>query len=151
MLFKASLIQLMAAMISTVLPGALQTSQDLRHKYGPPDAERYVVRPGIVMTVAYAKDGRPCEILIEPRHSLVSTGTLSKPMPSDKITEILDEVLPPGLRGRLLQDITFTGSCNSIRNIDYETVRISRIIPCPAEGEPGESSVQVRFNTTQCQ
>ena len=151
MLFKASLVQLMAVMFSMAPPGTLQTSQGLRHKYGPPDAERYVVRPGIEMTIAFAKDGRPCEMVIEPRHSLLSTEALSKPMPSDKVTEILNEVLPPSQRGRLLQDITFTSSCNSIRNTDYEAVSISRTIPCSSEEEPGESSVHVRFKASQCQ
>ena len=151
MLFKASLVQLMAVMVSIVLPGALQTSQGLRHKYGPPVAERYGVRPGIVMTIAFAKDGRPCEMVIEPRHSLLSTEALSKPMPSDKVTEILSEVLPISQRGRLLQDITFTSSCNSIRNTGDETVSISRTIPCSSEEEPGESSAHVRFKTSQCQ
>lgn len=150
MLFKALLIQSMA-LISIMLPATLQTSLDLRHKYGPPDAERYVVRPGIEMTIAFAKDGKPCEMLIEPRHSLLSSEAHSKPMPSDTVSEILDEVLPPNQRGRLLQDITFTGGCNSIRTTDYEAISISRIIACPSEGESGESSVQVRFKTAQCQ
>jgi hypothetical protein len=151
MLFKESRVQLMAAMISIALPGTLQTTEGLRHKYGPPDAERYIVRPGIVMTVAFAKDGRPCEMVIEPRRSLVSTEPVSKPMPSDKVSEILNEVLPTSQRGRLLQDITFTGGCNSIRNTDYETVSISRTIVCPSGGETGESSVRVRFKKSQCQ
>lgn len=150
MLIKVLLVQLMAAMVLGV-PATLQSSQGLRQKYGPPDAERYAVRPGIVMTVAFAKDGRPCEMVIEPRHSLLSTEALSKPMPSDQVTEILNEVLPPNQRGRLLQDITFTGSCNSTRNTDYETVSISRMIPCSSKGEPGESSVHVRFKTSQCE
>lgn len=151
MLLKALLVQLMAAMIWIALPSTLQSSQSLRQKYGLPDAERYAVRPGIVMTVAFAKDGRPCEIVIEPRHSLLSTDALSKPMPSDEVTEILNEVLTPNQRGRLLQDITFTSNCNSIRNTDYETVSISRLIPCSSKEEPGESSVHVRFKTSKCQ
>lgn len=141
----------MAALISIVLPATLQTSQGLRHKYGPPDAERYVVRPDIVMTIVFAKDGRPCEMVIGPRYSLLSTEAHSKSMPSDTVTDILNEVLPPSQRGKLLQDITFTGGCNSIRSIDYETVRISRISTCSSKEEPGESSVQVRFKTAQCQ
>lgn len=146
MLLKALLI-----LISIMPPVTLQTSLDLRHRYDPPDAERYIVRPGIAMTIAFAKDGKPCEMLIEPRHSLLSSAAHSKPMPSDTVSEILDEVLPPNQRGRLLQDTTFTGGCNSIRTTDYEAISISRIIVCPSKGESGESSVQVRFKTAQCQ
>lgn len=151
MLFKASLVQLIAAMISIILPSTLQTSQELRHKYSLPDAERYIVRPGIVMTIAFAKDGQPCEMVIEPRHSLLSADTPSKLMSSDEVDEILNEVLPPSQRGKLLQDIMFTSSCNSIRNANYEIVSINRTVSCPSEGESGESSVQVRFKTSQCQ
>lgn len=70
MLLKALLVQLMAAMIWIALPATLQSSESLRQKYGLPDAARFAVRPGIVLTVAFAKDGRPCEMLIEPRHSV---------------------------------------------------------------------------------
>lgn len=151
MLFKALLVQLMAVMISIILPSALQTSQELRHKYGLPDAERYMVRPGIGMTVAFAKDGQPCEMVIEPRHTLLSNDTPSKLMSSDEIDEILNEILPSSQRGKLLQDITFTSSCNAIRHIDYEKVTINRSITCSSEVESGESPVQIRFKTSQCQ
>jgi hypothetical protein len=42
MLFKGSLVQLAAAMAFLVLPVTPQTSQELRQRYGNPDAERYV-------------------------------------------------------------------------------------------------------------
>ena len=150
MLFKGSLVQLASAMALLVLPVTPQTSQELRQRYGNPDAERYVVRPGIVMTVAFAKDGQPCELIIEPLHSLVSNDTSLKLMPSDKVTEILDEVLPLTQRGKLLRDISFTGGCNLIRTADYETVTITRTIRCTPDGGVWESPMQIRFKTSGC-
>lgn len=149
MLFKGSLLQLAAAMALLVLPVTPQTSQGLRQRYGNPDVERYVVRPGIVMTV-FAKDGQPCEVVIEPWHSLISNDTSLKLIPSDKVTEILDEVLPLTQRGKLLRDISFTGGCNLIRTCDYEMVTIIRTIRCTSDGGAWESPMQVRFKTSRC-
>jgi hypothetical protein len=150
MLFKGSLVQLASAMALLVLPVTPQTSQELRQRYGNPDAERYVVRPGIVMTVAFAKDGQPCEMVIEPWHSVVPNDTSPKLMPSDKVTEIIDEVLPLTQRGKLLRDISFTGGCNLIRTADYETVTITRTIRCKPDGGVWESPVQIRFKASRC-
>ena len=150
MLFKGSLVQLASAMALLVLPVTPQTSQELRQRYGNPDAERYVVRPGIVMTVAFAKDGQPCEMIIEPLHSRVSNDTSLKLMPSDKVTEILDEVLPLTQRGKLLRDISFTSGCNLIHTADYETVTITRTIRCTPDGGVWESPMQIRFKTSGC-
>jgi len=147
---SGSLVQLASAMALLVLPVTPQTSQELRQRYGNPDAERYVVRPGIVMTVAVAKDGQPCEMIIEPLHSLVSNDTSLKLMPSDKVTEILDEVLPLTQRGKLLRDISFTGGCNLIRTADYETVTITRTIRCTPDVGVWESPMQIRFKTSRC-
>lgn len=45
-------------MVSIVLLDTLQPSQDLQHQYGLPDAERYVVQSGIIMTILFAEEGR---------------------------------------------------------------------------------------------
>ena len=43
-----------------------QSSSELRSRYGEPDIERFIMRPGIALTVEYGSDGLACEMLIEP-------------------------------------------------------------------------------------
>jgi len=65
-------------MSCTVLPlfllvamvAAAQTANDLTVRYGDPDAEQFVVRPGITMMAKYADDRTACEMLIEPKRSI---------------------------------------------------------------------------------
>ena len=47
-----------------------QTPSDLAARYGDPDAEQFVVRPGIMVMARYAEDRTACEMLIEPKHSI---------------------------------------------------------------------------------
>jgi hypothetical protein len=49
---------------------AAQTASDLTARYGDPDAEEFVVCPGITMMARYALDRTAREMLIEPKHSV---------------------------------------------------------------------------------
>jgi hypothetical protein len=39
-----------------------QSSQELRNRYGEPDLERFIARPGIGLTVQYGSDHLACEV-----------------------------------------------------------------------------------------
>src|SRR5580704_13936678 len=100
---------LAAASALALAPGA----QDLRKHYGEPDTERFIARPGIGLTVQYGSDHLACQMLIEsPRQLFLqknSEGTLLSP---DKVTEILDEVVPISTRGKEINHSVAETGCN---------------------------------------
>jgi hypothetical protein len=71
-----------------------QSSAELRHKYGTPISETFVVRPGINATATYGKSGRIVEWLIQARNTdlIKSRGrTLSQ----ESVKAVIDELVPP--------------------------------------------------------
>ena len=127
-----------------------QTTDELRKRYGQPDAERFVVRSAITVTARYARNGRPCELLIEPRHSLMPDQAAPAPMSPETSTKVIDEMVPLNERGPLIRDITFTGGCSSIRVIEYRDVRITRLIACSPGKSNKERAVHIEFKKAAC-
>ena len=54
-----------------------QASDEYYTRYGKPDAERFVVRPDLVLLVEYGADGAACKMRIEPRQSLLFSWAIS--------------------------------------------------------------------------
>src|SRR5580704_7508916 len=57
--------------LSITIVAAAQNASDFTARYGYSDAERFVVRPGITLLASYAEDRTACEMIIDPKHSLV--------------------------------------------------------------------------------
>lgn len=68
-----------------------QDSLDLHVRYGEPVVERFTIRPNVTMTVEYSVHGKPCVLDIESHEPRMSVQTAQ---------ELLDEVAPPGMRGK---------------------------------------------------
>jgi len=47
-----------------------QTSPEFHSRYGEPDRERFMARPGISLSVEYGTDGLVCQVLLESPRSL---------------------------------------------------------------------------------
>lgn len=99
---------------------------DLHARYGDPDAERFVVRPGITLMVAYGTDQAACQMVVEPTRSIVPHAGRALYMRPEAVTEIIDEILPEADRGKLLVDIITKSGCNDYESIEYQNVTISR-------------------------
>jgi hypothetical protein len=82
-----------------------QTATDLTARYGYPDAERFVVRPGITMMVRYADDRTACEMVIEPERTIQQSGDKEQSMASATVTAIFDDLIPKSERGILLDHL----------------------------------------------
>lgn len=78
-----------------------QSSFDLHTRYGEPDVQRFAIRPDITMTVEYGQDRQACIIRVQPRQAFIQ-GFLGSQASFSKETalELLDEVAPPGVRGK---------------------------------------------------
>jgi hypothetical protein len=92
-------------------PSARQKSAELRSRYGPPDAERFLARPGIRLDVEYGSDGLACQMQIEPG---------ATPLLFKTAEEILDEAVPSSTRGKLIREINTQAGWGVIRTLEYE-------------------------------
>jgi hypothetical protein len=86
-----------------------QTSSDLRQRFGTPASETFLVRQGIVVTVTYAKNGKPTELLIEPQRPETPIKSSTARLSLEVLNEIIDELAPLKERGKPL----FAGFVNA--------------------------------------
>lgn len=103
----------------------VQSSQELRNRYGEPDVERFAVQPGISLAVEYGSDHLVCQALIEPPQTLIHGEEAVPLMSSEAVTEILEDIAPTDERGKVVQTIT-TNGCNEFQILEYENVSITR-------------------------
>jgi hypothetical protein len=103
-----------------------QSSQELRNRYGEPDLERFIARPGIGFTVQYGSDHLACEVLVEPPQPLAYTKEDVPLMSSEAVTEILEEVVPSRMRGKETGKIVTASGCNEFQIVEYENMSIMR-------------------------
>ena len=102
------------------------SSQDLHNRYGEPDMERFIVRPGIGLTAEYGSDHLACQILIEPSQSLIHREEQPPLMSSDGVSEVLEEIAPATMRGKEILAAIHVSGCNEAHINDYENVSIMR-------------------------
>jgi hypothetical protein len=73
------------------LPLALsQVSSDWTKRYGPPAAERHLLRDGVILTVFYSNEGRTCKADLE----------LTRPQPFASFDSVLNDIISLNERGR---------------------------------------------------
>lgn len=88
--------------------------------------ERFIVRPGIGLTVQYGSDHLACQVLIEPPQSLIHQEEQPPLMSSDGVSEVLEEIAPTTTRGKVILSAVHTSGCNEYYITDYENVSIMR-------------------------
>ena len=122
-------------MSRTVLPllfllfamvAAAQTASELTARYGDPDAEQFVVRPGITMMARYAVDRTACEMLIEPKHSIQRPDDKEQSMATRTVSRIIDELIPESERGILLNRIIENMGASEYQVAEYQNVTIGQ-------------------------
>jgi len=76
-----------------------QSRDGLKKKYGPPVADTYLIRPGIIVTVSYDSTGQVTEMLIAPQLTdLIKTK--SRGLSHEILEEVIDELIPVSERGQ---------------------------------------------------
>jgi hypothetical protein len=76
------------------------SSADLRGRYGEPNMERFLARPGTSLSVEYGSDHLACVVRLETPPSLVANQDLQVSlMPSAAVSEVIEEVAPSARRG----------------------------------------------------
>jgi len=102
------------------------TSQDLHNRYGEPDRERFIARPGIGLTVEYGSDHLACQALIEPPQSLIHQEEQPPLMSSNGVSEVLEEIAPATMRGNETFNGISVSGCNESRITGYDNLTIMR-------------------------
>ncbi len=100
MLLRLSLVCLFF-LVETSFPG--KTAESMRQHFGAPVSETFLVRPGVVVTASYGKNGHFCELLVSPQNpatAIKSADQTAKTIDSNLLTKIIDELVPESERGR---------------------------------------------------
>jgi hypothetical protein len=123
-LMKALLVISLTSVVATT-----QLSDGLRRKYGAPVSESYLVRPGILATFNYSKDGAPCSAKVagqtDPKFTTIATA-----VDNDLMRTIVDELVPKNQRGKLVNSGFLNLTCVRCDSFygseeDYELVTIT--------------------------
>ena len=144
------------ALCSGSIAASAQTSAELRARYGAPQMsetednrpslERYLIRPNILMTIRYTKDGRPCEATLTPvpgstpKEGRADHAPEGDYMATVEVIKIINELVPPEKRGKKIQEISFNGGdpemrlhhpgCSGSYSAWFENVAISGATWC---------------------
>ncbi len=144
---KSRRVLLLVFTLMVGIVGLSQTTSDLRQKYGPPDdSGRYLVRPGIGMTVRIDEAGVTRDITIRPIEPAASSPKFknASTMKAELAKEILDEVVPVSRRGRYKGTGNAEFGCTSVVHMEYENAIISITNRCDEQGG-GTYSLQVHW------
>jgi hypothetical protein len=129
-----------------------QSSGELRSRYGEPEMERFVVRPGIGLTVEYGSDSLACEMLIEPPLPIIHGDQQTLFMSTEGVTRVLDETVPTAMRGLKIGNVVSQMGRNRYELTQYENLTISRLTD---EGVPLRDEREIRatviFKRDVCQ
>ena len=125
----------MLLLLFSLVPAKAQTSGELRQKYGNPDDKgRYVVRPGVMMSVTAASNGKVSDVWIEAQSAPQLDDPAEKGIPQKILAGLINEFAPISRRGRYIRSLTFSGGCTSIAGTEYEHVTVQQTSLCAAGG-----------------
>ena len=134
------------AAVSAALP---QSSQELHNRYGEPTLERFQARPGISVTVEYGSDHLACQIVIEPPQPLIHQEEQTQFMSSEGVSEILEEVAPVAMRGKVITEGRF-GDFQFVADFtEYDNMSIMRTAS-KSSNPNHDSRTQITFKRDAC-
>ena len=80
--------------------GAFSVYPDREFQSRYPRVESYEIRPGVLATPKYARDGALCEVAIEKRHVHGDLVDLGSTLPRELALQMIDELVPQSERGK---------------------------------------------------
>lgn len=127
---------------------AAPNSQELRERYGKPKSERFTARPAVDVSVDYGEDGLACQAVIAPPSFQDDAGKL---MPSDSVSQVIEEIAPLAARGNEISSGSFQSGCNAANFSDYENLSIRRTVhTCDASSRDQDVSTLIVFKRDIC-
>jgi hypothetical protein len=148
---RLSLLKCSLIILTVVGPGFSQTAADLEKRYGSPVKE-YEVRPGIVMMTTFSDDGRVCKMYVERRHFSETGFDQRLYLPQEMIIELIDELVPPEVRGNKTKGDGFSRITGQLSDqlYDYENVSIT-VLASAASGDcNGGAALIIKWKNRAC-
>jgi len=128
-----------------------QTANSLHNSYGSPTREEMPVRQGISVTVQYGRDLQVCELRIHPTTLSLLMNEPETPMMPELVTQILDELVPVGERGKGGRKTLISAGCNVLSVDEFKHVTISRAThECLPLQSAREQPAMVTFKKPEC-
>ena len=114
-----------------------QTQADLNKEFGEPTKGFYLLDTGIISKVTFGKDGqvKKAQILLD-KENIFGQNSLQF-ISTEKASKFIDTFTKQREKGTLINNITFTSSCNSIQTTIYENVGIGTFLRC----SPNKNSI----------
>ena len=115
--------------------------------------ERFAAGNGITVTLEYGPDRAACQILIAPNRLLVEVKNPDSPVSSPRVSRVLQELLPPGTRGKEVDSTSVEVDGNTLLRTDYEKLSIRRICSsqsCISSTENQDLRTLVVFKRDAC-
>ncbi len=111
-----------------VIPAFGQTASDLEKQFGKP-VPVYSVSEHIWMTPDYTSDGQVCRMRLYPRRLGRETDYLGSELLFPELSQVLNEIVPPHLRGSKKDGFGLTsgGGGTAWTTYDYESVSFAFI------------------------
>lgn len=126
-------------------------SQELRNRYGEPDVERFIVQPGISLTVEYGSDHLTCQAMIGPPQTLIHRDETARFMSPEAVIEILEAIAPQNERGKEINRSSTEIGCNEFQVLEYENVTITHLTHnCLPLKPEREMRATAEFKRTAC-
>lgn len=100
-----------------------QTKSDVRKNYGILVSSSYEVRPNVLLTVKYGKEGQVCHMNFKPN----MTDSNLPEVTLDLLDKLVDEIVPAGERGRNIINGFLSGAQIFGTTWDYDKLKIYKI------------------------
>ena len=118
---------LLAALLC--VPVGAQTQVSLHQKYGTPQAETFVIRPGITLTATYTPAGDVREMIVAPEQPTSIIKSTTATLDNELLHEVINELVPLRERGKFIIGTFLNITCLPKDNCagsseDYEKLTI---------------------------
>ena len=129
--------------------GQMDTST-LRAKYGEPIArETFQVRPNIEAVMNYGTGHQVCKIELPPGSYMNIVGEILPHFATkQQVDEVIDELIPPSVRGKEIGSSLASAGRLSERFTEYEHIKLHE--PQDPDHPGRRTSVTITFNRPDC-
>jgi hypothetical protein len=114
--------------------------------FGKPEAEVFMVAPGIRLKVTYSVNEDVCGLVLKTDKAITYTERQST---TQQLHEFVDKTVPVGLLGEKSDvEIESINGCSGFKLTRFENVDITETIFSDGPGCSAEMNIQVRFTTS---
>ena len=138
-------------LLLTFIAAISQTPDTLRQKYGAPVSESYLVRPGILATVNYAKNGKVCSMYVAAQTNPKFTKGNVTQTDYKVLWNIVDELVPDNQRGKLLNSGFLNLTCVNCESFYGSEASYEKVYIRVGGSSNENQTAMIRWNGISCE